>query len=351
MAAFFSYSRNDSDWALRLAKELKASGANVWLDQLDIKPGQRWAGAVEKALADCASLLVILSPSSVESTNVMDEVSFALEEQKPVIPVLVRDCKIPFRLRRLQYIDLRSEYNTGLKQLIKTLTDDEATVREPPVSVDIETIAAGETEETQQGRDESVTRAALPDQVRLHREAAEADQEVSQEQAQPEALDQLPKRLLKRFWIPASAIAVIALCLVTRRLGWLTYEDCQRADRDGNGLGRVYTLKATCSHACADYQRLIRRKFVFTPIFRVIDMLAATLAHQCQVDIILFTPGVSNRIPVFVRCPRPSSILRQHHSSTRRSWAYASTASPRNTAALRRANSAKVVGRTPKAAC
>ena len=37
-AAFFSYSREDSEFALRLAKDLKAAGANVWLDRLDIKP-------------------------------------------------------------------------------------------------------------------------------------------------------------------------------------------------------------------------------------------------------------------------------------------------------------------------
>ena len=40
--AFFSYSRNDSDFALRLAKDLKSAGANVWIDQLDIKAGQEW---------------------------------------------------------------------------------------------------------------------------------------------------------------------------------------------------------------------------------------------------------------------------------------------------------------------
>jgi hypothetical protein len=45
--AFFSYSRDDSEFALRLAADLKAAGANVWLDQLDIAPGQRWARTVQ----------------------------------------------------------------------------------------------------------------------------------------------------------------------------------------------------------------------------------------------------------------------------------------------------------------
>jgi TPR repeat protein len=119
--AFFSYSREDSDFALRLAEDLKAAGAPVWLDQLDITPGQRWARAVQDALNNCPRMLVILSPSSVASTNVEDEVTFALEEHKTVIPILYRDCKVPLQLRSFQYIDFRIDYLHGLNVLLKTL--------------------------------------------------------------------------------------------------------------------------------------------------------------------------------------------------------------------------------------
>jgi TIR domain-containing protein len=120
-AAFFSYSRDDSEFALRLAAGLKAAGANVWLDQLDIAPGQRWARTVQDALNNCPRLLVILAPSSVRSTNVEDEVAFALEEHKTVIPVFYRDCKVPFQLRPFQYVDFRTDYDRGLKTLLRTL--------------------------------------------------------------------------------------------------------------------------------------------------------------------------------------------------------------------------------------
>jgi hypothetical protein len=61
-AAFFSYSRDDFGFALRLAEDLKAARANVWMDQLDIKPGMPWDPAVESAVTDCPQMLVILSP-------------------------------------------------------------------------------------------------------------------------------------------------------------------------------------------------------------------------------------------------------------------------------------------------
>jgi hypothetical protein len=57
-----------------------------------------------------ARILVILSPVSVVSDSVRDEVSFALNRQKRVIPVLYRDCDVPFRLARLQHIDFRTNY-------------------------------------------------------------------------------------------------------------------------------------------------------------------------------------------------------------------------------------------------
>ncbi len=117
---------------LKLTPDLKAAGADVWLDQMDISPGQRWDLAIQEALANCSRLIVVLSPSSVASTTVLDEVSYALENHKPVIPVLYRDCKIPFRLGRLQYVDFRGEYARGFEGLLRTMR---APAREPATSL------------------------------------------------------------------------------------------------------------------------------------------------------------------------------------------------------------------------
>jgi hypothetical protein len=119
--AFFSYAHEDAEFALCLAKDLRAGGAAVWMDRLDIKPGERWDRAIEDALAKCPQMLVILSPAAVESTNVMDEVSLALEEGKTVLPVIHRNCKVPFRLRRLQHVDLTLNYKAGVGRLLETL--------------------------------------------------------------------------------------------------------------------------------------------------------------------------------------------------------------------------------------
>ncbi|MBA2561324.1 MAG: toll/interleukin-1 receptor domain-containing protein [Chitinophagaceae bacterium] len=80
---FFSYSRADaSDFALRLAVDLKKEGFNVWIDQQDIRAGSEWDLEIEKALETSDCLLFIESEKSVTSTNVLDEVYYALEQKK-----------------------------------------------------------------------------------------------------------------------------------------------------------------------------------------------------------------------------------------------------------------------------
>jgi hypothetical protein len=51
----------------------------------------------------------------------MGEVSLALKRGKTVLLVIYRGCKIPLRLRRLQYIDLTLNYDAGLGRLLEML--------------------------------------------------------------------------------------------------------------------------------------------------------------------------------------------------------------------------------------
>ncbi len=117
-AAFISYSREDSEFALRLAKSLKEAGANVWLDQLDIKPGQLWDDAIEQALDSADAMLFILSPASVKSKNVRDEMAYGLNRDMVIIPLVYRECIVPLQLQRNNRIDFRSDYDRGVAALI-----------------------------------------------------------------------------------------------------------------------------------------------------------------------------------------------------------------------------------------
>lgn len=121
MKCFFSYSRTDAEFVLKLAKDLKQKGLDVWLDQIDIQPGSRWDASVEMALNDSECMLVVLSDASVKSENVLDEVSYAIKKGKKVIPLLIDNCEVPFRIARFQQIDFTKNYDAGLSLLTRTL--------------------------------------------------------------------------------------------------------------------------------------------------------------------------------------------------------------------------------------
>jgi TonB family protein len=171
--AFFSYCRDDSEFALKLAADLKSAGAHVWIDQLDIEPGTPWDRAVEDALTHSPRMLVVLSPVSVNSDNVRDEVSFALSRQKRVIPVLYRDCEVPFRLARLQHIDFRPDYDRALAVLIRALGVGQAAHAQMPSSLAVEAAAGNAA-------------AAVEAQEREHDRKLEEDRRFAEEQAQLE---------------------------------------------------------------------------------------------------------------------------------------------------------------------
>lgn len=125
---FISYSRADKDFALGLARELRASGFRIWLDQLDIPTGSRWDDEVEKALDQCEIFMVILTPHSIASNNVKDEIGYAIDCNKRIMPVLLENAILPFRLRRFQYVDFTCKsYEDGIeaaKQLLRNLISE-----------------------------------------------------------------------------------------------------------------------------------------------------------------------------------------------------------------------------------
>jgi hypothetical protein len=126
---FISYAREDHDFVLKLATELKDRGISVWLDQWDIPAGADWDQNIDSALRDCAHFLIILSPAAVASKQVRGELQTALDDNKPIVPVLRRACQIPRVLRLIQYVDFTSSGPGGeptFDRLVRALHMPEA---------------------------------------------------------------------------------------------------------------------------------------------------------------------------------------------------------------------------------
>lgn len=118
---FVSYSSNDRPFALGLVKELQNLGANVWIDQLGIGLGENWDNAIEEALEKSQTFMLILSATSVESPNVQDEVSIAINTKKKMVPILIEECKLPMRWQRRQYADLANDPDKAIHDILTFL--------------------------------------------------------------------------------------------------------------------------------------------------------------------------------------------------------------------------------------
>ena len=123
---FLSYSRSDEHFALRLAKALRSRGVAMWVDQLDIRPSEHWDRAIERAVRDCRGLVVILSPRSVASDNVADEISYAIEHRKSVLPVVIEKCSLPLRITRMHVIDATEALDRAVDQCVAELRRTDA---------------------------------------------------------------------------------------------------------------------------------------------------------------------------------------------------------------------------------
>jgi len=119
---FVSYSRGDSDYVADLVDRLRARGLTVWTDQ-GVRVGTRWVREIERQIIDCAAFVPVMSERSNDANWVDREIDLAEEQKKPIAPLLLSGRPF-FRLRHLQYEDVRArntpseEFIAGLQAMI-----------------------------------------------------------------------------------------------------------------------------------------------------------------------------------------------------------------------------------------
>lgn len=118
---FTSYSHEDTGNARRLVTDLRQRNVKVWRDADDLPLGVPWDDEVQATLNKCSHVLVISTPRSVKSTNVRDELNFAVERKKIVIPLIFESCELPLRIHRLNWVDFQDDYQSGLDFLMERL--------------------------------------------------------------------------------------------------------------------------------------------------------------------------------------------------------------------------------------
>jgi TolB-like protein len=97
---FISYSSKDREKAEQLTELLASAGLSVWIDQSGIDVATSWSEEIVDAIDSCKAFIVMLSPNSIESHNVVKEVSLASEKRKKILPLDLEPIELP---KNLQY--------------------------------------------------------------------------------------------------------------------------------------------------------------------------------------------------------------------------------------------------------
>src|ERR1041384_7840450 len=126
MKVFLSHSTKDKPSVRRLGGDLRGAGVDVGFDEWEIQIGGSISRKIEEGIESSDYIAVWLTQYAVISRWVEHEwrTKFRAEidsGQVLVLPLLAETCAIPTFLQDKRYADFRSNYDTGLKELLARL--------------------------------------------------------------------------------------------------------------------------------------------------------------------------------------------------------------------------------------
>lgn len=121
-SVFVSYAHADEKFVKKLIDELKKAEVSMWQDAISLDGGDIWPDEMERGLLQSKICMVVLSPDSVNSKWVKKEYTFADTLRKTIVPIICRECDIPFLLNNIQYIDFtKMKYRKAFTKLLDVL--------------------------------------------------------------------------------------------------------------------------------------------------------------------------------------------------------------------------------------
>jgi len=124
---FISYSRRDIGIATKLHSAISGAGIESFIDVAGVTPADQWETQVFEALDASDFLLLVLSPSSLESSYAKFQWEYFLRHDKPIIIVLISPVEqLPFRLQSYQIVDLTdiNQFDLAVAQVLQIFEAD-----------------------------------------------------------------------------------------------------------------------------------------------------------------------------------------------------------------------------------
>jgi outer membrane biosynthesis protein TonB len=100
-ALFVSYSHKDRSRVEPIVSVIEEMGRRVWMDRTDITGQAGWAGQIVRAIRECRAVVLMASPNSYSSDQVVRELYLAMNHKKAIVPIEIEPAEMP---DELQYI-------------------------------------------------------------------------------------------------------------------------------------------------------------------------------------------------------------------------------------------------------
>jgi putative cell wall-binding protein len=86
---FISYRHDElsSQYASTLSKLLQEHGYNTWMDNQNIKLGQKWDSSIRQAIKSTDAVVIVVTPDAYDSKWVQLELDLARAADKKIIPI------------------------------------------------------------------------------------------------------------------------------------------------------------------------------------------------------------------------------------------------------------------------
>ncbi|MGH7599146.1 MAG: toll/interleukin-1 receptor domain-containing protein [bacterium] len=117
---FISHAWEDKAFVRQLEDELKAAGAEVWVDHSGVRGGDNLPKRISDALEWCDTVLLIWSEAAGQSHWVELEWTNGISLKKTIIPCLLSQVQLPGMLVNRLYVDFRN-VDQGLAELLRAL--------------------------------------------------------------------------------------------------------------------------------------------------------------------------------------------------------------------------------------
>lgn len=91
---FISYSRKDIDFAQKIVTALAESDLDTWIDWKSIPKGEDWEQEIYRGIEEADAFLFLISPASVASEMCNKEILHAVQNNKRILPIVIRDANL-----------------------------------------------------------------------------------------------------------------------------------------------------------------------------------------------------------------------------------------------------------------